>query len=47
MKSKNERIVEYIHKIAQNQGIDYQSAFQLKSVQEYIKYVENDMEIMG
>ena len=47
MKPKNERILEYIHKIAQKHGIDYQSAFQLKIVQEYIKYVENDDEIMG
>ena len=44
---KTERILEYIHKIAQKQGIDYQSAYELQIVKENIAYVESDTEIMG
>jgi len=45
--TKAERILQYIHKIAQKHGIDYQTAEKLCIVQEYIKYVNNDDEIMG
>ena len=47
MKTKAERILEYIHKIAQKEGIDYESALDLKIFQYFIAYVENDNEIMG
>lgn len=45
--TKAERILQYIHKIAQKQSIDYESALDLVIVQEYIKYVEHDEEIFG
>lgn len=45
--TKAERILQYIHKIAQKQGIDYESALDLAIVQSYINYVEHDEEIFG
>ena len=47
MKSKNERIREFIHKIAQKNGVDYETASKYQIVQEFINYVENDTEITG
>lgn len=45
--TKAERILEYIHKMAQNHNIDYESALDLAIVQSYINYVEHDEEIFG
>lgn len=45
--TKAERILQYIHKIAQKQGIDYESALDLAIVQSYINYIEHDEEIFG
>lgn len=45
--TKAERILQYIHKIAQKQGIDYESALDLAIVQSYIEYIEHDEEIFG
>lgn len=42
---KAERIVRFVHKIARKQNITYDEALDLKIVQEYIKYVEQDTEI--
>ncbi len=44
---KYERIMRYIHYIAQQRGIDYQDALKLKIVRMYIEYVESDTEILG
>lgn len=45
--TKAERILQYIHKIAQKQGIDYERALDLAIVQSYINYIEHDEEIFG
>lgn len=42
---KAERIVRFVCKIARKQNITYDEALDLKIVQEYIKYVEQDTEI--
>ena len=44
--TKAEKILEYIHKMANAHGITYEEAEKLQITQEYIKNVEGDYEEM-
>ena len=42
---KTEKKMMYIHKMAQEKGIDYQNAYKLAIVQEYLQYVDSIIKI--